>query len=85
MGFCRHSRKRLSATKAEGVRVFPYLFFDGIESWNEVFENSFFKNVSVRPGAPSPIIGRFRLTTSDGFQDEIHFILDAVFAAKSVD
>ena len=45
-----HRRKRLRAIKMEGVRVCPYHCFDGIESWNGVFENSFpVMSLSVRP------------------------------------
>ena len=82
----QHSRNRPRPTKAEGASVFSFRFFDGFHSRRGVSKNRFSKSrPSVRPGAHSPRIGRFRLTKSDGFPEETHSILETVFALKSVD
>ena len=74
MGFSRDIRQRLRATAAEGVSVFPCPFFDRFKSWNGVFNNSFFENVSFRPSVQEPM---------DLFSVEIAAVVSAAVSPQS--
>ena len=76
---CEQGRRRESSFLP---RFFLISFVEGD------FEKRIFQNcvrASVRPGAHSSRIGRFRLTKNGGFSEERHSIIVAVFDFKSVD